>query len=150
MSPDQPLKEYDRTVAVDISRGIQRLLVNLGYRALTEFTLKNNRRADVIALNKQGRIIIVEVKSSAADFRSDSKWSEYLEFCDRFYFAVNTDFPQEILPADQGMIIADRYGGEILREAEDRKVNGTRRKTLTLNFARTAAQRLQDISDPGI
>ena len=150
MSPDQPLKEYDRTVAVDISRGIQRLLVNLGYRALTEFTLKNNRRADVIALNKQGRIIIVEVKSSAADFRSDSKWSEYLEFCDRFYFAVNTDFPQEILPADQGMIIADRYGGEILREAEDRKVNGTRRKTLTLNFARSAAQRLQGISDPGI
>ena len=150
MSPDQPLKEYDRTVAVDISRGIQRLLVSLGYRSLTEFTLKNNRRADVIALNKQGRIIIVEVKSSAADFRSDSKWSEYLEFCDRFYFAVNTDFPQEILPADQGMIIADRYGGEILREAEDRKVNGTRRKTLTLNFARTAAQRLQDISDPGI
>jgi hypothetical protein len=150
LSPDQPLKEYDRTVAVDISRGIQRLLVNLGYRALTEFTLKNNRRADVIALNKQGRIIIVEVKSSAADFRSDSKWSEYLEFCDRFYFAVNTDFPQEILPADQGMIIADRYGGEILREAEDRKVNGTRRKTLTLNFARSAAQRLQGISDPGI
>ena len=150
MSPDQPLKEYDRTVAVDISRGIQRLLVSLGYRSLTEFTLKNNRRADVIALNKQGRIIIVEVKSSAADFRSDSKWPEYLEFCDRFYFAVNTDFPQEILPADQGMIIADRYGGEILREAEDRKVNGTRRKTLTLNFARTAAQRLQDISDPGI
>ena len=150
MSPDQPLKEYDRTVAVDISRGIQRLLVNLGYRALTEFTLKNNRRADVIALNKQGRIIIVEVKSSAADFRSDSKWPEYLEFCDRFYFAVNTDFPQEILPADQGMIIADRYGGEILREAEDRKVNGTRRKTLTLNFARSAAQRLQGISDPGI
>ena len=150
MSPDQPLKEYDRTVAVDISRGIQRLLVSLGYRSLTEFTLKNNRRADVIALNKQGRIIIVEVKSSAADFRSDSKWSEYLEFCDRFYFAVNTDFPQEILPADQGMIIADRYGGEILREAEDRKVNGTRRKTLTLNFARSAAQRLQGISDPGI
>ena len=150
MSPDQPLKEYDRTVAVDISRGIQRLLVSLGYRSLTEFTLKNNRRADVIALNKQGRIIIVEVKSSAADFRSDSKWPEYLEFCDRFYFAVNTDFPQEILPADQGMIIADRYGGEILREAEDRKVNGTRRKTLTLNFARTAAQRLQGISDPGI
>jgi hypothetical protein len=150
LSPDQPLKEYDRTVAVDISRGIQRLLVSLGYRSLTEFTLKNNRRADVIALNKQGRIIIVEVKSSAADFRSDSKWSEYLEFCDRFYFAVNTDFPQEILPADQGMIIADRYGGEILREAEDRKVNGTRRKTLTLNFARSAAQRLQGISDPGI
>ena len=150
MSPDQPLKEYDRTVAVDISRGIQRLLVSLGYRSLTEFTLKNNRRADVIALNKQGRIIIVEVKSSAADFRSDSKWPEYLEFCDRFYFAVNTDFPQEILPADQGMIIADRYGGEILREAEDRKVNGTRRKTLTLNFARSAAQRLQGISDPGI
>ena len=133
-----------------ICRGVIRMLGDMGYRSLAEFTLKNNRRVDVIGLDKRGKIIIVEVKSSAADFRSDNKWSDYLEFCEQFYFAVTEDFPRDILPTDQGLIIADGYGAEIVVEAETRKVNAARKKSLTLNVARTAAQRLSEFTDPKI
>ena len=124
------------------------MLADMGYRSLAEFTLKNNRRVDVIGLDRHGKIIIVEVKSSAADFRSDNKWPDYLEFCEQYYFAVAEDFPRDILPADQGLIIADGYGAEIVVQAEARKVNATRKKSLTLNFARTAANRLHQLADP--
>ena len=97
--------------AGEVSRGVCRLLADLGYATITEFTLKNGRRADVAGLDKRGKIIIVEVKSSAADFRSDAKWPEYLEHCDEFFFAVAEDFPHDILPAEHGLIIADRWGG---------------------------------------
>jgi hypothetical protein len=137
-----------RDVAFRIRRGVMRMLTDLGYRSLAEFTLKNSRRADVIGLDRRGDIVIVEVKSSAADFRSDTKWQEYLEYCDRYYFAVAEDFPRHILPPDQGLIIADGYGAEVIIEAETRKVNAARRKTLTLKFARTAAQRLSEFNDP--
>jgi hypothetical protein len=138
----------DESKARDLARGVVRLLADLGYRSLTEFSLKNKRRTDVIGLDKRGNIIIVEIKSGPADFRSDTKWREYLDFCDKFYFAVADDFPRDMLPADQGLIIADRYGGEIVAEGELRKVNAARRKTLTLNFARTAASRLNQLADP--
>ena len=126
-----------------------RLLSDMGYRCIAEFSLKNNRRADIIGLNKKGVIVIVEVKSSVADFRSDRKWKEYLDHCDEFYFAVTDDFPQDILPPDEGQIIADKYGAAIISTSQSRTVNATRRKTLVLNFARTAAQRLHDLTDPG-
>ena len=136
--------------AKEICRGVMRMLADMGYRSLAEFTLKNNRRVDVIGLDKRGKVIIVEIKSSAADFRSDNKWPEYLEFCEQFYFAVAEDFPKEILPQDQGLIIADGYGAEIIVEAEAHKMNAARKKSLTLNFARTAAQRLFEFTDPKI
>src|SRR5262249_57326356 len=93
--------------AAGICRGVMRLMDGLGFAALAEFPLKARRRADVIALNAQGEIVIVEVKSGRADFQSDRKWPEYLEFCDRFFFAVAPDFPRDILPADCGLIVAD-------------------------------------------
>lgn len=126
------------------------MLAEHGFSTLTEFTLKNSRRADLIGLDKRGDIVIVEVKSSPADFRSDAKWPEYLDHCDRFYFAVDDAFPTDILPTDQGLIIADKFGGEIIRAAQAHKVNAARRKSLTLKFARTAAARLREFSDPSV
>lgn len=129
----------DRTVA--LTRGVARLLVDLGLTPLCEFRLANGRRADVVGVDRRGRITIAEVKSCRADFDVDQKWPDYLEFCDQFFFAVDPAFPAEILPADEGLIIADEYGAAISRPAIDRPLVAARRKAVTLRFARQAAQR---------
>lgn len=131
-------------------RGVARMLAEHGFATITEFSLKNGRRADLVGLDKRGDIVIVEVKSSLADFRSDSKWPNYLEHCDRFFFAVDEAFPSDVLPAEEGLIVADKFGAEIIREASPRKVNAARRKALTLKFARGAAQRLKELTDPAV
>jgi hypothetical protein len=119
-----------------------------GLAAVSELALANGRRADLAAVSDSGVIWIVEVKSCLEDFRSDQKWPEYREFCDRLFFAVATDFPREVLPADAGLIIADRYGGEIIRPAPEHRLAGPRRKAMTLRLARVAALRLQAAIDP--
>ena len=131
-----------------VVRGVSRLMRNLGETCLSEFTLKNGRRVDVIALDRKGVFTVVEVKTSVADFRSDAKWQEYLEYCDRFYFAVPISFPTEILPAECGLMVADGYGSEILRQSPLESMNAARRRALTLRFARAAAQRLMHALDP--
>ena len=128
--------------AAEIARGVLRLLHDYGFAGVTELTLANGRRADVAAIGPGGEITIVEIKSSVADFRSDQKWPEYRPFCDRFYFAVMKDFPIEVLPSEVGLIIADRFGGAIIREAPEEPAHGSRRRAVLLRFARTAAQRL--------
>ena len=131
-----------------IKRGVCRALDELGFVSLTEFTLASGRRADVIALGHDGEVVIIEVKSSAADFRGDGKWHDYLEFCDRFFFAVPQEFPLELLPEDCGLMVADAYGAEELRAAPSAPVHASRRKALTLRMARAAAARLRDLTDP--
>lgn len=111
-------------------------------------TLANGRRADIAAIDPKGRITIVEIKSSVEDFRSDQKWPEYQPFCDHFYFAVNSEFPAELIPNEAGLIIADSFGGAILRDAPNTPLNAARRKAITLRFARLAAQRLSALNDP--
>ena len=125
-----------------ISRGVLRLLSAHGYAGVTEMTLANGRRADVAAIGPGGEITIVEIKSCVADFRSDQKWPEYRPFCDRFYFAVDHDFPQDLIPDETGLIVADAFGGAVLREPECEKLVAARRKAVTLRFARLAAARL--------
>lgn len=129
-------------VAQQIARGVLRMMTDHGYAGVTEMTLANGRRADVAAIGPGGEITIVEIKSSVADFRSDQKWPEYRPFCDRFYFAVGHDFPHDLIPGDTGLIIADAFGGAILREPECEKLVAARRKAVTLRFARLAATRL--------
>jgi hypothetical protein len=124
-----------------VTRGAARLLVDLGYAPLAEVTLPNGRRADLMALGRKGEIFIVEVKSSLEDFRTDQKWHEYQPYCDAFAFAVAPEFPREILPEEPGMIVADGFGGAVLREAVAVPLAGARRKALTLAFARLAALR---------
>jgi hypothetical protein len=135
------------SVTPGITRGARRTLFDLGYDSLTEFKFRSGRRADIIALNRGGEILVVEVKSSVADFRSDSKWPEYLEWCDALFFAVDSAFPQKILPADQGLIVCDAYGGEVLRDAPRANLAAARRKSVTLSFALAAARRLQTASE---
>ena len=128
--------------AEQIARGTLRLLGDHGFAGVTEMTLANGRRADIAALGAGGEISIIEVKSCLNDFRTDKKWPDYRAYCDRFYFAVGHDFPQDVIPVEVGLIIADGFGGTILREAPLEKVAGARRKAMTLKFARLAATRL--------
>lgn len=124
-----------------VTRGAARLLLDLGYAALPEVTLPNGRRADIMGLDRRGRILIVEVKSGVEDYRSDLKWSEYLAYCDQFAFAVSPEFPRHVLPESPGLIVADAFGGAILREPAAEPLSGPRRKALTLAFARLGALR---------
>jgi len=149
-SPAITLNAAEPLVAAAISRGVMRLFANLGFAAVAEFPLRPaGRRADIVALNAAGEIVIVEIKSCRADFRADQKWPEYRDFCDRFFFAVNTDFPRDILPAECGLIIADAHGGAILREAPVSPLNGNRRRAQILKIALCASQRLARVSEPG-
>jgi hypothetical protein len=138
----EPAELYERSTADRIARGICRKLGELGYRSLLEFRVGIGRRADVAALDATGRFIIVEIKSSLADFRADAKWPEYLAYCDAYYFAVADGFPREILPEEHGLIVADEHDAAILREARHRPMPAARRKAQILRFGLVAAQRL--------
>jgi hypothetical protein len=124
-----------------VTRGTIRLFREMGLACLPEVSLNTGRRVDILAFDKKGLASVVEVKSSLADFTADAKWEEYLPFCDRFFFAVPLDFPIEILPTEAGLIVADAYGAAIERPAAEGTMNGARRKSLTLRFARLAAER---------
>lgn len=133
--------------AARIARGVVRLMDGLGYAALAEYTLGNGRRADILAVDGAGRVTIVEIKSSRADFAADRKWQEYLDYCDRFYFAVEPSFPQDLLPLEVGLIVADAHGGSVLRESAMAPLNGNRRRSLILGVALTASRRLARLFD---
>jgi hypothetical protein len=132
-----------------LARGVSRAFVQRGWATLTEVTLANARRADLLAMDGSGTIVIVEVKSSIEDFRADRKWNEYREFCDELYFAVPEVFPVELIPDSCGLIVADPFTAEIVRPAPLIRLNAARRKALTLRFAQLAAQRLHRLTDPG-
>lgn len=145
-----PPEAFD-PIATEILRGTSRMLIDTGLAPIAEFVLPSGRRADIAALDRDGLITIVEIKSSLADFRSDQKWPEYAAYCDRFYFAVRPDFPRDVIPADCGLILADRYGAEIVRQAaKSPQLPPARRKMLTLRFARTVAIRLAATLDPEV
>jgi len=131
-----------------LSRGVCRALDQLGYASLIEFPLINGRRADVLGLGKAGDLLIVEIKSSVADFRADHKWTTYRDFADRLYFAVPAHFPQALIPKECGLMLADQFGAALLREACMAPLNPSRRHALTLRFARIAAARLRRSLDP--
>lgn len=124
-----------------VTRGAARLLAALGYAPLAEVCLPNGRRADLMALGARGEVAIVEVKSCHEDYRVDRKWGEYLPYCDAFYFAVAPEFPRESLPEEPGLIVADGFGGAVLRPAPTAPLAPARRKALTLAFGRLAALR---------
>lgn len=131
--------------AVQIARGVKRMFGERAWTCVTELTLANRRRADVCALGPRGEIAIVEIKSSVADFRSDQKWPEYQPYCDLFYFAVGHDFPKDLIPDEAGLIVADAFGGAILRTPGETLLKAARRKAMTLRFAHVAAGRLMSL-----
>ena len=142
--------------AADVARGVARLLWRQDLVALCEVPLGNGRRADLMALDGKGCITIVEIKVSRADLRGDGKWPEYLDYCDRFCWAVPQAFALEpfaethFRPDIAGLIVADRYDAALLREAAHRPMAPARRKVETLRFARRAALRLLGGLDPGL
>lgn len=125
-----------------VTRGAARLLADMGYAPLLEVCLPNGRRADVMAMGRKGDIIIVEVKSGIDDYRVDRKWPEYAPFCDAFYFAVSPEFPDGVLPDEPGLIVADGFGGAVVRDAPVLPLAPARRKALTVAFGRLASMRL--------
>jgi hypothetical protein len=147
-----PLLVFDRRqspVAAELQRGVCRALRALNYAVVTELGLANGRRADVVALSGAGDIAIVEIKSCLLDFETDGKWHDYLSHCDRLYFAVAPAFPREVIPEPVGLILADRYGAELVREPVEERLSAARRKAMMLCFAHAAALRLQRHLDPG-
>jgi hypothetical protein len=107
-------------------------------------------RVDLIALGPKGEVWVIECKSGLADYRADQKWQGYLDWCDRFFWAVAEDFPSHILPPETGLIVADAYDAEILRMGPETPLAGARRKVVVQKFARHAAARLQGLRDPGL
>ena len=134
--------------ALMIQRGVARLLRAANFAVLPEFTLASGRRADIMAVSDAGEIWIVEIKSSPEDFRSDAKWPEYRDWCDRLFFAIPTEMAPEMMPVETGLIIADSWGAEIIRHTEAASLHASRRKAVTLAFARAAALRLHGLHDP--
>jgi hypothetical protein len=141
--PTNPLidgRQSERAMVV--RRGVQRLLSEMGAHVIPELSLATGRRADLVALTRQGDIWIIEIKSSVEDFRVDRKWPDYRLHCDRFFFASHPGVPTEIFPAECGFILSDGYGAEILREAPEHRIAGATRKAMMLRFARAGAARL--------
>ena len=134
--------------AAAIQRGVGRLLRAHDYALLTEFTLASGRRADVIGLKSDGTLWIIEIKSSPEDFKADNKWPQYRDYCDHFSFAIPQSMPPEMMPDATGLIVADQWGAEILREAPSHPLHGSRRRAVLNAFGRTAAQRLHGLWDP--
>lgn len=129
-------------ITAALARGVQRLLIDRGYAPVLELTLANGRRADVAGLSPKGEIVIVETKSGVEDYVVDFKWPDYADYCDAFYFAVAPEFPQALIPDHVGLMVADAFGGAIVREAARHPLAPARRKAMTLHFARVAALRL--------
>ncbi len=140
--------ESEKLVAADVARGVSRLFLRHDLLSIAEVPLGNGRRVDLFALSAKGLITIVEIKVSRTDLLGDAKWTDYLDYCDRYFWAVPRGFDlslfdrHELLPERTGLIVADRYDGAILREAQSTMLAPARRKVETLRFARRAARRL--------
>ena len=135
--------------ARDVVRGTRRLLRARNIATVTELVLADGRRPDIVGLGPDGTITIVEVKSSVADLRADRKWHHYRAFCDRLFFAIPVTMPVAVMPDETGLIVADLYGAEVVREALLDKLAGATRRAMTLRFAQAAADRLHALSDAG-
>lgn len=145
---DQPAASLPGMPGQRLARGVARLLRDIGHATLLEFVPAPGLRVDVMSLGPKGELWIVECKSGRADFAGDRKWTNYLPFCDRYFWAVDAQFPVDLLPDHSGLILADAYGAEIARLPEETRLASARRSRLTREFARSAALRLQGQADP--
>ena len=140
--------------AADVSRGVTRMLLRHDLTAMAEVPLDGGRRADLMALDARGQLVIIEIKVSRADLLGDGKWTDYLAHCDRYYWALPAGFDLSpldgpaFLPERTGIIVADRYDAAIMRDAHSAPLAAPARKRCTLAFARRAARRLIAATDP--
>ena len=154
--PESPCFTDAPPIAAEVARGVTRLFCRQDLFAVCEIPLPNARRADLMAIDAKGSFTIVEIKVAKADLLGDGKWLDYLDYCDRFYWAVPPGFDlapfetEAFLPAVAGLIVADRYDAALVREATVRPMAAARRKAETLRFARRAARRMMVAIDPGL
>ena len=142
-------------IAAEVARGVTRLFCRHDLFAMCEVPLPNGRRADLMAIGPRGELTIVEIKVSRADLLGDQKWTDYLEYCDRFFWAVPSALAhlldeERFLPGEAGLLVADRYDAAVIREPASRPLAPSRRKAETLRFARRAARRLSAQIDPSL
>lgn len=140
-------RQSDRALLV--ARGVGRFFRTRGFAVVSELPLATGRRADVVGLGPNGDVWIVEIKSSVEDFRCDQKWPDYRFSCDRLFFATHPGVPADIFPGDAGLILADHFGAELLREAPEHRLAPATRKAMLVRFAQAAAHRLHGLIDPG-
>lgn len=131
-----------------VTQGAARLFGRLGFAVLREVMLADERRADLLCLGPDGAFVIVEVKSCARDYLSDRKWGDYRTWCDRLFFAIDADFPTSLIPEEAGLVVADAWGGAVLREPAAHPLAPARRRALLLRFARLGARRTEAVLDP--
>jgi len=150
---DQPVDSFIDTLPCQpgqrLGRGVCRGLRALDFVCVEELVPAPGLRVDVMALGPKGEVWVVECKSGRSDYRADRKWQGYLDWCDRFFWAVDASFPVELLPEGTGLILADPYDAEVVRMAPQISLSPARRKVVLRTFARTAAARLQGLRDPG-
>jgi len=148
---DDPLSDGRQSdSAMMVWRGTARMMRQMDFSCLAEVSLASGRRADLLALGPKHEIWIIEVKSSIADLRADTKWPDYRQHCDRLLFATHPDVPADIFPEEAGLIISDGYEAHMLREAPEHKLAAATRKSVTHRFARAAANRLHGLADPDL
>ncbi len=152
-APDSRCFDDLPPVATEVARGVTRLFCRQDLFAICEMPLPNGRRADMMAIDAKGCLTIVEIKVAKADLVGDAKWTDYLDYCDRFFWAVPPHLAgickgERFLPEAAGLIVADRYDAAIVRDAADRPLAPARRKAELLRFARRAARRLSAQIDP--
>jgi hypothetical protein len=151
---DAPLSVPELTA--NVARGVARLLLRHDCLTVGEVALGNGRRADLMGLCPKGLVTIVEVKVSRADLLGDQKWTDYLDYCDRFYWAIPDTLDAGLLdragkfPERAGLIVANRYDAAVVREASLVSLSPSRRRAETLRFARRAARRLLGDLDDGV
>ncbi len=140
--------------AAAVARGVSRLFLRNDIVVQPEVSLRNHRRADLMGVNAKGEIVIVEIKCARGDLMGDQKWTEYLDYCDRFFWAVPAGFdfsPIEgdaFLPERTGLIVADAYDAQIIRPAALVPLAAARRKVEVQRLARLGMRRLMGIADP--
>lgn len=145
-----PVRDISPRPGQLLARGVCRHLAAYDFVTIEEFTPERGRRVDVIALGPKGELWVIECKSCRADYITDAKWEGYLAWCDRYFWAVDSDFPTDLLPGGTGLIIADAYDAEIIRMGPEKKLPAARRTALTQRFARHAARQLHGLRDPNI
>lgn len=150
---DSPCFADAPPIAAEVARGVTRLFCRQDLFAICEVPLANGRRADMMAIDAKGSLTIVEIKVAKADLVGDCKWTDYLNYCDHFYWAVPPGLAaicegERFLPTEAGLIVADRYDAAVVRGAAHRPLAPARRKAELLRFARRAARRLSAQIDP--
>lgn len=134
--------------AAAIRRASARLCIRLGWAPLHEVPLPNGRRADILALQPDGGFVCIEVKSGPRDYLTDLKWPSYRAFADALYFAVDADFPRDLLPPETGLIVSAGLEADLLRDAPRHPLPSARRRALLQRFALLSASRLAAMEDP--